>query len=455
MRLFHFAKDLGGELIIGLDVTGLGEDEKNWRRGILENLEYVSRVFEFSGEVVPLIRQLKPEIVLKGREFKDKPNVEDGALKEYGGKLVFTAGSSYFTETDLIQESSPVSRIPGIQIPDAFLARNGLSKGQLQHLVRKFNSLKVCVIGDLIIDEYINCHALGMSQETPAIVVTPVDSRKYFGGAGIVAAHCSALGAQTTLITVMGNDEISDWSKQAASNYGVVLKSQIVRGRQTTLKQRFLSGAQVLLRVNHLSQNLLDSEHEDSIVEQFRDISDGLDVLIISDFSYGVLSPTVVSKISGIALEKGILVSADSQSSSQMGDLSKYQNLDLITATEHEARVELKDYSSGVAVIAEKLRLSLNARTVFLKMGPDGILISSRDSHGNTIETEKIEALNKMSIDNSGAGDSMLAAASLSLGLNATIQESALLGSLIAAIQVGRVGNVPIDSNSVLNLLNS
>ena len=453
MRLFRFAQDLGGELIVGLDVTGLGTEEKNWRRGILENLEYVAEVVEFSGEVVSLISKIRPNIVLKGQEFKGKLNIEESALSEYGGKLVFTAGSNFFTETDLIQESSPDSLIPRIQIPKDFSSRNNISTQELDKIVKGFKSLKVCVIGDLIIDEYINCHPLGMSQESPTIVVTPIDSRKYFGGAGIVAAHCRSLGARTTLITVMGNDDISNWSKQASESYGVDLKAQMVEGRPTTLKQRFMSGPQVLLRVSHLSQNLLDAHQEEIIVNQFNDISDDLDMLIFSDFSYGVLSPWVVSKITEIASNKGIMVSADSQSSSQMGDLSKYRNLNLITATEHEARVELKDYSSGVAVIAEKLRLSLNAVSVFLKMGPDGILISSKDSSGNIIETEKIDALNKMSVDNSGAGDSMLAAASMALASKSTIQQSALLGSLAAAIQVGRMGNVPIEVESLSKTL--
>lgn len=455
MRLFRFAQELGGDLVVGLDVTSLGEDEKKWRRGILENLEYVSSVVEFSGEVVNIIREIEPDIVLKGQEFKGKVNAEENVLREFGGKLVFTAGSNFFTETDLIQESSHRSLAHRIEIPLDFTSRNNVSREKLSKVVESFRSLKVCVIGDLIIDEYINCHPLGMSQESPSIVVTPIDSKRFFGGAGIVAAHCQSLGADTTLITVMGKDEISSWSKRSAEDYGVKLKAQLVEGRQTTLKQRYLSGSQVLLRVSHLSQNLLDEDQEKLIVEQFREICDKLDVLIFSDFSYGVLSPWVVANISKIASEKGILVSADSQSSSQMGDLSKYCDLDLITATEHEARVELKDYSSGVAVIAEKLRLSLKSESVFLKMGPDGILISSQEPNGKIIETEKIDALNKIPVDNSGAGDSMLAAASMALACDATIQEAALLGSLVAAIQVGRLGNVPIEVDSVLKIIHS
>lgn len=455
MRLFRFAQNLSSELIVGLNVENLEREEIKWRRNILENLEYITEVVEYTGDVGNLIRKIKPNFVLKGQEFKNRNNPEEAVLNEFGGKLIFTSGDSNFAETDLIQDS--LSRIinQDIVLPHDFMFRNNISKKRLQELINGFESLKVCVIGDLIVDEYVNCHPLGMSQESPSIVVTPVDSKRFFGGAGIVAAHCRSLGAETTLITAIGNDEISNWAEESGKAYGVNLKAQLIQGRQTTLKQRYLSGSQVLLRLNHLNQNLLDENQEQLIVEEFQEISGQLNVVIFSDFSYGVLSGFVVEKITQIAFQNGINTSADSQSSSQTGDLGKYRDLGLITATEHEARSELKDYSSGLAVIAENLRLKLNAGSVLLKMGSDGILISSKDSQGKIIETDKIEALNKKPVDNSGAGDSMLATATLGLALGATIQESALLGSLAAAIQVGRLGNVPIEMSTITKIIDS
>ena len=121
--------------------------------------------------------------------------------------------------------------------------------------------------------------------------------------------------------------------------------------------------------------------------------------------------------------------------------------------------IEIIDISNYNGHNGSRIHISvleeLEAKSVFLKMGPDGILISSEDPEGRLIETEKVDALNKLPVDNSGAGDSMLAAASMALASGATIQETALLGSLVAAIQVGRVGNVPTNAGSVSNILNS
>jgi sugar/nucleoside kinase (ribokinase family) len=146
-------------------------------------------------------------------------------------------------------------------------------------------------------------------------------------------------------------------------------------------------------------------------------------------------------------------VSADSQSSSQIGNLSKFKNIHLISATEREARLELKDNTSGLVVVAEGLRKELNSKNLLLKMGGDGVLISARDDNGQMLTTDEIASINKNPVDTSGAGDSMLAGASLALASGATIYEAALLGSVLAGIQVGRLGNVPIAQETVNSVL--
>ena len=80
------------------------------------------------------------------------------------------------------------------------MSRHSIDKKKIINLIKSFKDKKVCVVGDLIIDEYITCEALGMSQEEPTLVVTPLDSSKFLGGAAIVAAHAAGLGADATLL---------------------------------------------------------------------------------------------------------------------------------------------------------------------------------------------------------------------------------------------------------------
>jgi rfaE bifunctional protein kinase chain/domain len=453
MRLFRTATDFGQQLVVALDTDGLTAEEIHWRESILRNIEYVDKVIEFDGDIEKVLLEVRPDIVIKGHEFRNAQNQEAQILSTYGGKLVFTSGANFYSESDLIgsNDSEFIKKLAAM--PQEFMTRNNLTTDRLLKVLYDFSRLKVCVIGDLIVDEYINCHPLGMSQEEPTVVVTPVDKRRYFGGAGIVAAHCQSLGAQTVFVTVTGEDETSRWSEEKATEYHLQSLSVIDRSRPTTLKQRYRSGTQTLLKISHLTQEFLDSEKESELIEKFSGIAENLDVLILSDFSYGVLSPQIVERILAIAKDHGIFVSADSQSSSQIGNLGKFKYIDLISATEREARLELKDNTSGLVVVAEGLRRELKSKNLLLKMGADGVLISAQDREGQMLPTDEIPAINKNPVDTSGAGDSMLAGASLALASGSTIYEAALIGSVLAGIQVGRLGNVPIAQETVNSVL--
>jgi bifunctional ADP-heptose synthase (sugar kinase/adenylyltransferase) len=147
-------------------------------------------------------------------------------------------------------------------------------------------------------------------------------------------------------------------------------------------------------------------------------------------------------------------MAADSQSSSQLGDLSKYIGVDLVTPTEKEARIEMKDETSGLVVLAENLRNKLACKNVILKLGADGILIHGINEIQNTkIETDQINALNINPQSISGAGDSLMAGAALSLASGANIYESAYIGSAVAALHVSKDGNLPVEKSKLVELI--
>jgi sugar/nucleoside kinase (ribokinase family) len=144
-------------------------------------------------------------------------------------------------------------------------------------------------------------------------------------------------------------------------------------------------------------------------------------------------------------------VAADSQSSSQIGNLGKFEGADLICATEREARLELRNDVDGLAYIANSLRRKLKAVNLFLKLGGDGVLIDGYVKELNReIQTDRLPALNRNPVDVSGAGDSMLALSTLSFASGADIYQSALVSSLGAAIQISRQGNIPISLAEII-----
>ena len=453
IRLFKLAHELSQELVVALDVLGLNEEDISWRVQALQNINFVGRVITYENDIEAILIKERPDMVVKGSEFAHVVNAEEVLLSQWGGRLIFSSGDSFFSESDMILSNSEGKLRSMPALPEEFMQRHRISIDRLLDLLKSFEGKRVCVIGDLIIDEFINCHPLGMSQEEPTIVVTPIDRKRFLGGAGIVAAHCASLGADTTLMTVRGDDEVGEWSVEMCSEYGFDMHSLVDSTRPTTHKQRFRSGSQTLLKLTHLRQESISSELEVELIEKCRAIVQQSDVVIFSDFSYGVLTARVISEVLKLSKEGNAFVAADSQSSSQRGDLSRFLSCQLITSTEREARLELRDENSGLIILAEKLRSSLDAKNLLLKLGGDGVIIHGKNESGKLVVTDQVPALNESIVDTSGAGDSLLSTAALCLASEATIYEAALLGSVVAAIQVGRLGNLPVTKSQVTKLL--
>ena len=318
--------------------------------------------------------------------------------------------------------------------------------------MKGFSKLRVLTIGDLIIDDYINCEPLGMSQEDPTLVVSPIEKRRFLGGAGIVAAHAAGLGATSNLVSVVGADSTREYATQELNRANVNAILIEDGSRPTTVKERYRSHGKTLLRVSHLHQSAVSLGLQMKIIEQVKQLIRSTDLLIFSDFNYGVLPQSVVAAVIASAKENRVLVAADSQSSSQLGDIGRFKDVDLLLPTEREARVSTQNREDGLVVLAEQLRRKSNAKFILLKMGADGVLIHAPSEASNGWLTDQVGALNKFPKDVAGAGDSMLVASALSLAADASIWEAACLGSMAAAIQVGRVGNIPIACNE-LNIL--
>jgi rfaE bifunctional protein kinase chain/domain len=453
MRLFKTGKDLGKKIIVALDIDKLSTEEISWRLELLKGINQVDEIETFNSDISNLLLKIKPNIVLKGKEFESLNNPESKYLDSFGGRLLFSSGSAYFSTNDLATNQQLYLKESIFENAQEFLKRNQVNKVRVKELLDAIKNVKTCVIGDLIIDEIISCHPIGMSQEDPAIVMTPIDSKRFIGGAGIVAAHSEALGSKTTFISVLGDDSTALW---AESNLNSLVSNLVIirdANRATNLKQRFRSGSQLLFRLNHFSDSAISKKVENSILDYFKKNVKSFNLLILSDFSFGVISESLAKSLITVAKENNIFVAADSQTSSRIGNLTKFCGSDLITPTEVEARLEVRDENCGLVVLAETIRKILSARNILLKLGADGVLLHGINKSGLSERTDQVPALNRSPIDLSGAGDSMLAASALALSSGEDIYFAAYIGSVMAAIQVSQLSNTPISRETVQEIL--
>ena len=457
LRLLRFARECGDRLIVSVQSDRVAGPSAHVREQLrlegLQSIAWVDEAFIFDEPLTDLIARLRPDIVVKGKEHELRFNPELTVLEQYGGALVFSSGETIFSSLDLIRKEFQVLDFDSINLPHEYLLRHQIKPARLIELLQQFSRLKLCVVGDLIIDEYITCEPLGMSQEDPTIVVTPIDSTRFIGGAAIVAAHAAGMGAAVTFVSVSGSDASRDYALAGLAAAGVSTRLLLDDSRPTTLKQRYRSKGKSLLRVSHLHQGAISAALQTQLLPALDEALDGADLLVFSDFNYGCLPQPLVDQLVAIAKSRGVLLAADSQSSSQVGDISRFKGMDLITPTEREARISTRNREDGLVVLAEQLRQQASAHNVLLKLGEEGLLIHAADESGESWLTDRVDALNSAPKDVAGAGDSMLIASAMTLACGGTIWEAACLGSLAAAVQVGRVGNTPLRTEELLREL--
>ncbi|MDX1730107.1 MULTISPECIES: PfkB family carbohydrate kinase [Aurantimonas] len=450
LRLLKFAADMADVLVVGLrpdgtpGVTVRGE----MRLESVRSLNIVDHALILTESTTTFIERLRPDFVVKGKEFEEEANPEADAVASYGGKLIFSSGEMRFASMDLLNRDTATD-FSTITKPHAFADRHSFDISALGDILHSVSGMRVAVIGDLIVDDYITCDALGMSQEDPTIVVTPIQTKTFVGGAGVVAAHARNLGAETTLFTVIGGDDASDLASAELGEAGIDFHGFLDETRPTTRKQRFRALNKTLLRVNHLRQHDIGREIETEILKRIEALLPKVDLLMFADFNYGCLPQTLVDAIGEMARARGVIMTADSQASSQVSDISRFKGMSLITPTEREARLAMRDSASGLAVLAEELRETADAANVIITLGGEGMLVHGKGESGKHM-TDRLPALNTSPKDVAGAGDSLFTATSMALCGGYDIWRGAYLGAVAAACQVSRVGNSPLRCADIL-----
>ncbi|MBM3542884.1 MAG: adenylyltransferase/cytidyltransferase family protein [Alphaproteobacteria bacterium] len=450
LRLLKFAADSGDALVVGVNPDGTPgvTIPADMRIEGIRAISMVDHALLLEEPPHIFIAKLKPEIVVKGKEYEGDYNAEQAVVDSYGGRLLFSSGEVRFTSLNLLQQEYLETNLSNIQKPRDYPIRHGFKIDELKAEVGRLNGIRVLVIGDLIIDTYVDCEPLGMSREDPTVVVTPLDQKVFVGGAGIVAAHARGLGAEARLLTIGGRDEQVPFAQEQL--FGLKVENEILidETRPTTHKMRYRAQGKTLLRVNRLRQHAANQELVSKMIKRVEDLLDQTDLLLFSDFNYGCLPQVLVDAVTALASKRNVMLAADSQASSQVANIARFRGMILITPTEHEARLALQDFESGLVILGDRLKNAAQADNVLVTLNAEGLLVHAPED--GEYQTDRLPAFNTSPKDVAGAGDCMFTCTAMALRAGVDIWRSAYLGSLAAALQVSRVGNLPIDVKDLL-----
>lgn len=443
-RLFSYAKKFSNKLIVAV----FEGDHNDYRLEMVKNCKYVDEIHLIKrSQLLDLIHRIKPSFIIKGNEFAKKRNIEQQyLLKNKKSKIIFTSGQ---IENEKLFSSKVDSLL--INHDYDYLDRNKITKQRLLDIVSKFKKTKICIIGEIIEDVYSNFDALGLSKEDPVVVYGNEKTNRYIGGAGIVSCHSSSLGAKSFLIScfnIAKDKFIINILKKNKVN-SILINDNT---RRNIKKIRFRSNDKTFFKINDFDSHVIDKTIENEIVNKFKKLSNKINLLIYSDFNYGLISKNLIKKLNNIAKKNNIFIAVDSQISSQFGNLFRYQNIDYFSQTEFEIRDTLKNKEDGLIEIMNLFQKITKCKYLNMKLGSDGTVFNN---YYKRFYTDRVSALNSSPKDISGAGDSFLIGSAIALSNGATFKESIYLGSLLSAIQITREGNIPITDKEIIKFINT
>ncbi len=312
-------------------------------------------------------------------------------------------------------------------------------------LVARLSGLRVLVLGDLFLDEYLEGRTERLSREAPVPVVELTRRTTLPGGAANPARQVVALGGQAILAGLVGDDEAGHTLVAQLRDSGVDTSGVVIdAGRSTTVKTRVvafrdaLRFPQHLARVDRLDCTELAGAALDRLLDRLSVLVPAVDALLVSDYRCGALLPPVVQAASSEARAASVLTTVDSQ-----GNLAQYAGFGLIKCNRAEAEAEIgwqltsdDDYERALA----RLLPRLNAARFVITRGPEGMSLQAQGE-----AAEHLPAANRSEVyDVTGAGDTVIAVLTLGLAGGMSLHTAAHLANAAAGVVVRRIGNVAV-----------
>ena len=464
IRYLDYARQQGTKLVVSIQggTSFLGAERKHHfseteRAAGVASLQAVDQVVLLGESTLDdLIGVLNPSVLVLGKEFESERYFEvSNAIKlqnKLGKSVLFHAGETHYASSDLLRENLPDLYEQNINLFNQACNQQKLKLDELLECIDKFKNASLLVIGDTIVDQYVACDALGMSAEAPVVVVRELDSREYAGGAAVVAMHAKLLGAECRYLSVVGQDKNASIVEQQLERLKVEHVLVEDNSRPTTFKIRYLVNNQKMFRVSRMKEHSLPRQVEDQIIKELKNMASQVQGILISDFVYGVITPGILKTITELSAKHKLLVFGDLQCSSQVGNVSKFKNFDLICPTERESRIALGAQDEGVEWVANSLMEQTKTRNLVMKLGGEGFI--AYESHGEGfINRQHFPSLSINPVDVAGAGDSLLSALSVGLCSGATLMQSSAIGAGMASIAVQQLGNIPVSYQQLKNNL--
>ncbi|MFH1074505.1 MAG: D-glycero-beta-D-manno-heptose-7-phosphate kinase [Candidatus Firestonebacteria bacterium] len=320
---------------------------------------------------------------------------------------------------------------------------------KLEKILKKFNSTRVLVLGDVILDEYIFGKVNRISPEAPVPVVEEGSRSLLPGGAAYVASHISNLGGKAHLISVIGNDMhgekiMKELSKKGISSFGLVKDSD----RPTILKTRVIAQHQQIVRIDSEKRTHVSPLIVKELLGRVETLIDEVDMVVVSDYGKGVVIPSVFHEVIKMAKKRKIKIAVDPKPAYCL----LYKGVTIITPNTKEAEgsvhKNIKDEASLFAA-GKELLAKIKSDSVLITRGEHGMTLFEKGKKPVTIPTYARDVY-----DVTGAGDTVIAVLAMALASKASLLQAAYLSNFAAGVVVGKVGTAALSMAELKRAIN-
>lgn len=311
----------------------------------------------------------------------------------------------------------------------------------INQVFEAFDTLRVLVIGDVMLDSYVWGKVERISPEAPVPVVN-VQTREYrLGGAGNVLLNVQSLGAEAIICSVIGTDSSGDLLENSLKDKGLNCEGLIrSESRITTIKERIIAGSQQVVRIDTETDKPVSKTETEQLIAKAKELIPSCNVIIFEDYDKGVLTPESISEITAFANEHNVPTVVDPKKRNFLA----YNNTTLFKPNLKELREGLKiefnvDNPEELRGAVQHLKEALNVKGALITLSERGVIIDFQD------EVHKLPAHIRQIADVSGAGDTVISIAACCVALGLPPKTIAAVSNLGGGLVCELVGVVPID----------
>ena len=317
-----------------------------------------------------------------------------------------------------------------------------------QQLFNDFSKIKVAVIGDVMLDTYWWGKVDRISPEAPVPVVAVTKREQRIGGAGNVALNLVSLGAHVNVLTVLGKDDDGEQLTTLFNQNNIGAKYIVTSTyRITTNKIRIISRNQHMMRLDAEMQTDITQNDEEKLLSAFEEyiVAESPDIVILEDYNKGVLTQTVVTKIIALCKQHHILTAVDPKRK----NFFSYVGVDIFKPNLKEAVEGLNILTNVVSLSLLKdihllLQEKLKHKISFITLSEKGVFYN--DNNSSSLIPTHIRSI----ADVSGAGDTVIAVASLVYATTKNVKLMAEVANIAGGLVCEEVGTVAINKESLL-----